>query len=78
MSHLHLIVDRETAFEGNLNLWQATPPDYFKDKLREDVNPEQWLKCVMIVMAEAAATGENVKIIVTTGRDWQMEVRRYE
>lgn len=82
MTHVILDVDGKIELDEDLNEWQATPPDYFKDKLRPDVTPESWLKGVMIVMAEAAGTGDDVKITVKTGaayqsgnRDWLMEVK---
>jgi hypothetical protein len=72
---VRLIVDGYVVFDDSLDEWKHTPPDYFKDALRQDAAPEPWLKAIMIVMADAAMTGSSVSIEATTGKsEWSMRV----
>lgn len=70
-----LTVDGSIVFDGTLDEWKFTPPDYFKDAIKKDVKPEPWLKAIMIVMADAALTGSSVSIDATTGESsWSIKV----
>lgn len=72
---VHLTVDGTVVFDNTLEEWKFTPPDYFKDALRQDAKPEPWLKAIMIVMADSAMTGNSVSIEAVTGEsDWSMRV----
>jgi hypothetical protein len=76
MTHMRICIDDDVVFDGTLDAWQATPPDYFKDLITPDATPEPWLKAIMIVMADAVMTDQNVDIEATTGRDeWLIKVR---
>lgn len=75
-AHVRLTVDESVVFDGNLDEWKFTPPEYFKDALKKDAKPEPWLKAIMIVMADAALTGSSVSIDATTGQScWSIQVR---
>lgn len=75
-AHVCLTVDRKVVFDDNLDEWKFTPPDYFKDALKQDAKPEPWLKAIMIVMADAALTGSSVSIDATTGESqWSIQVQ---
>ena len=77
MTHMRICIDDNVVFDDSLDVWQATPPDYFKDLIRPDAKPEPWLKAIMIVMADAAMTGQSVSIEATTGPSWwSMEVTK--
>ena len=70
-----LTVDGSVVFDDTLDEWKHTPPDYFKDALRQDASPEPWLKAIMIVMADSAMTGSSVSIEATTGKsEWSIRV----
>lgn len=74
-ARVNLTVDGSVAFDGTLDEWKFTPPDYFKDVLKKDAKPEPWLKAIMIVMADAALTGSSVSIDATTGESsWSIRV----
>lgn len=74
-AHVHLTVDGSVVFDGSLDGWKFTPPDYFKDAIKNDARPEPWLKAIMIVMADAALTGSSVSIDATTGESsWSIQV----
>lgn len=74
-SRVHLTVDGSVVFDGILDQWKFTPPDYFKDAIRKDAKPEPWLKAVMIVISDAALMGRSVSMDVTTGEDcWSIRV----
>jgi len=70
MSYVRIVIDNEKVFDGELEQWQATPPDYFRDRIRPDAKPEPWLKAIMIVMADAALTNQSVSIEAITGPSW--------
>lgn len=75
IAHVRLTVDGSVVFDGDLEEWKFTPPDYFKDAIKKDAKPEPWLKAIMIVMADAALTGGNISIEATTGESsWSIEV----
>ena len=77
MTRIRINLDEELLFDGDLDAWQATPPDQFKDMIKPDAKPEPWMKAIMIVMADAAMTGNSVGIDATTGESvWSMEVTR--
>ena len=74
-ARVHLTVDGSVVFDGSLDEWKFTPPDYFKDAIKSDVKPEPWLKAIMIVMADAALAGSSVSIEATTGESsWSIQV----
>lgn len=74
-ARVRLCVDDVVVYDGDLNEWQATPPDYFKDRIRPDANPEPWMKAIMIIMADAAMSGKSVSIEAATGEDhWSIKV----
>lgn len=73
--HVRLTVDGYIVFDDTLDEWKHTPPDYFKDAIRQDASPEPWLKAIMIVMADSAMTGKSVSIEATTGEsEWSIRV----
>lgn len=77
MTHVRIVIDEKVLFDDELDVWKATPPDAFKDMLTPGARPEQWMKAIMIVMADAALTGQSVSIEAATGPDrWAMEVTR--
>lgn len=77
MTVMRIVIDEKVLFDGDLEEWKATPPDAFKDMLTPGVKPEQWMKAIMIVMADAALTGQSVSIEAATAPDrWAMEVSR--
>lgn len=77
-AHVRLTVDGDVVFDDNLDEWRFTPPDYFKDALKENAKPEPWLKAIMIVMADAAMTGSSVSIDATTGQSsWSIQVQEH-
>lgn len=76
MTHIRIVIDKETLFDDKLDAWQAAPPDQFKDMVKPDAKPEPWMKAIMIVMADAAMTRDSVSIEATTGDPWSMEVTR--
>lgn len=72
---VRLVIDGKVEFDGELDSWSATAPDYFRDKLRPDVQPEPWLKVVLVLMADAAMTGQSVNIDVRIEkRKWYVSV----
>lgn len=74
-ARVRLTVDGSVVFDGTLDEWKFTPPDYFKDVLNKDAKPEPWLKAIMIVMADAALTGSSVSIDATTEESgWSIKV----
>lgn len=77
MTHMRVRIDECVVFDDSLDMWQATSPDYFKDLIKPDARPEPWLKAIMIVMADAVLTGQDVSIEAVTGEGkWSMEVMK--
>lgn len=77
MTHVRICIDNKVMFDGDLEEWKATPPDAFKEMLTPGAKPEQWMKAIMIVMADAALTGQSVSIEAITGPSfWSMEVTK--
>ena len=75
MSHIRIVIDGDTLFDDDLDVWQATPPDQFKELLTPGAKPKPWMKAIMIVMADAAMTDNNVSIEAATAPEkWAIEV----
>lgn len=62
MSHVRVIVNGETLLDEDLDAWQATPPDAFKDALKPGAKPEPWMTAILVTMADAALRGISVTI----------------
>jgi hypothetical protein len=77
MTHVSITIDENVVFNGELDEWRATPPDYFRDLIRPDAKPEPWQMAIMMTMANAVMTGQSVNIEAATSKDkWAMEVTK--
>lgn len=77
MTHMRICIDDTVVFDGELDEWKATPPDYFKDLITPDAKPEPWQMAIMLTMANAVVTAQSVNIEATTSEDkWLMEVTK--
>lgn len=77
MTHIRIVIDEKVEFDDDLDRWKAEPPDYFKDMINPHAKPEPWMKAIMIVMADAAMTGQSVSIEAVTGDDkWAIGVTK--
>jgi hypothetical protein len=77
MSRVRIRIDDELLFDDDLDVWQATPPDAFRDMLRPGAQPQPWMKAIMVTMADAAMAGDSVSIEAITGPAiWSMEVTK--
>lgn len=75
--HIRLHIDNKEIFDGDLDEWRKAAPEDFLDAVQPDAKPAPWLKAILIVMADAAMTGDSVSIEATTGESyWSMEVTR--
>lgn len=78
-SHIRLLIDSVLKFEGDLNEWTSEPPEFVKDSMKLGAKPEPWMKAILIVMADAAMSGDNVSIEAWTPSPdqpnrWALEV----
>ena len=75
-SRIKIVIDDEILFDDVLDVWQATPPDQFRDMLKPGAQPQPWMKAIMVAMADAAMAGESVTIEAWTRNPdkWSMEV----
>lgn len=81
MAHLRVTIDGQVAMDGDLGQWSDNPPDIIAEQLKANARPAPWMRCLMMVMADAAASGKSASVrIVTrngdekaTGR-WAMDV----
>lgn len=70
MTHVKVILDGVTEFDGSVTEWERKPPDAFKDLLRPQAKtPPAHLKAVMITMADAVKLKQSCVIEASTGVD---------
>jgi len=77
-SHVRIVINQEVVIDGDLGNWQATPPDFFKEALNPNAQPEPWMRCIINVIAEAAMIGQDVEIDVSgEPGEWVMKVKQW-
>ena len=76
-AHIRIVIDTKVVFDGDLDEWKQAAPADFLDALQPNAKPQPWLKAILIVMADAAMTGDSVSIEATTGESrWTMGVTK--
>jgi hypothetical protein len=72
---IRIYVDGKTEFDGKIDQWTTTPPDFIKDRIRPGFLPEPWAKAVMLSMTDAVIARRSLDITVKTKpKCWTMTV----
>lgn len=75
MSRIALYVNGHVEFDGELNEWVATPPDFVKDMLKPEVTVAPWMKAVMLSLTDAVMQNKSLSMDVRTSeKSWQLTV----
>lgn len=75
MSLLKVTIDGQTAMDGDLGEWSSNPPSLVTEVLKNNITPKPWMRCLMLVIAEAGMTGKDTTVDVTTSDNgWTINV----
>lgn len=78
-AHIRIVIDSEELFDGDLDQWAKAAPERFAEALQPGAQPQPWMKAILVTMADAAMTGDNVTIEANTGEShWMMEVTKHD
>ena len=79
MARITLTVDGNVEMDADLGNWTADPPQILRDQLAAHTTPKLYMRCVLMVVADAAMSDTATDIDITTdGNDWTMAVSRRE
>lgn len=72
-------IDNRIAFKGELGEWKERPPDEFSEAIKPGGRPQPHMKAVLIAMADAVMSQQDVSITVLTKlkgihSGWSMQV----
>jgi hypothetical protein len=77
MSRVQIVIDDTLEFDGDLNEWVSTPPDFIKDRIKPGMTPQPHMKGVLMAMTDAVLQDQAISINVKTWTDgWTMTVRK--
>ena len=77
MARITLTVDGNTEMDADLGAWNSEPPQILRDQLAANTAPKLYMRCVLMVVADAAMSDTETTIDITTaGNDWTMAVSR--
>lgn len=75
MTALHVTIDGQTVIDGDMGQWSADPPEILREQLAANATPRPWMRCLLMVVANAALTDTDTEVVVRTGDNgWTMEV----
>lgn len=79
MARIHATCDGDTLIDADLSTWTAEPPQILRDQLTAHTTPKLWMRCLLLIVADAAMSGTATTIDISTdGDDWDMAVARHE
>lgn len=75
MPNVRIDIDGKTEFDGKLDQWTQTPPDFIRDNFQPSMKPEPHMQAVLVAMTDAIMRDEDVYISIETASDgWGMGV----
>lgn len=75
MPHMLVVVDGDTLLDGDLDAWSKAAPESIQAALRPGVQPQAWMRAILLEVAQAAAANEDRTIKVTTmTNSWTLTV----
>lgn len=75
MARIRLDVDGSTLMDADLGKWTSEPPQILREQLAANSAPKPYMRCVLMIVADAAMTDTETRIIVTTTDEaWTMTV----
>lgn len=75
MTTLHVSIDGTTVIDGDIGQWSANPPQLLREQLAANATPKPWMRCLLMVIADAALASRDTTVAITTAdRRWSMEV----
>lgn len=75
MTKLKVTIDGKTVIDGDLGQWNANPPELLREQLASNASPEPWMRCLLMVVANAAVTATDTTVVIaTTETTWTMQV----
>ena len=75
MTNLRVTLDGETVIDGDMGEWNANPPEILREQLAATSTPRPWMRCLLMVVANAALTGTDTEVVVRTSENrWTLEV----
>lgn len=79
MARVHVTIDGDTAMDEDLGRWTSEPPQILRDQLAAHTAPKIYMRCLLLIVADAAMSGTATTIDISTdGDDWDMAVARHE
>ncbi len=77
MARVRIDIDGKTAMDEVLDRWTADPPEIVREQLAANATPKLYMRCMLLILADAAMSDTDTAIDITTDDDsWQMTVTR--
>lgn len=77
MAHMTVTIDGNTVMDSPLGDWTANPPEILTEQLAATTTPKLYMRCLLILMADAALSDTATTVDITTDADnWTMRVQR--
>lgn len=77
MARIRLEIDGYIEMDADLGKWTSEPPQILRDQLAANNAPKPYMRCVLMVVADAAMSETDTSIDITTyGNNWMMRVER--
>lgn len=75
MTELKVTVDGKTVIDGDMGQWSENPPEIIREQLAANATPKPWMRCLLMVVANAAVTATDTTVVIaTTETTWTMQV----
>ncbi len=77
MARVQVSVDGDTIMDADLGRWTSKPPQILRDQLAANAAPKLYMRCLLVIVADAAMSATGTSIDITTyGDNWTMRVER--
>lgn len=76
MSYVRITVNGKRLHDGELGEWTQREPAFVKDMIKPGVEPQAYVKAMVVVLTDALLLNQSVNIEVTTNQaHWEMKVK---
>lgn len=77
MARVRVVIDEGVEMDEDLGRWTSEPPQILREQLAANATPKLYMRCLLLIVADAAMSDTDTAIDITTDDDsWQMTVTR--